>query len=403
MAILWFMFFTTFCSLFLISNAERISSLPGQPKKVTFKQYSGYIVTDEEHGRSLFYYFVEAQSKHALTRPLTVWFGGDHGCSSAGTSIFSGNGPFRTREEGKLSMNPSSWNLESNMLYIDSPIGTGFSYSNTSSDNTNWNYTMTVKENMKFLLKWFEKFPKYRNSDFYLAGDGGEGHLVPQLAALVLEYNENSDKPIKLKGLALGNLGIGTPGIDQGDYLWYHGVISPEAYTMAKNVCNVAEALYEEHHGKLSKNCEKTMKMLGKEMGPDFDMDSLLFTNCESSDSRRQHVTSETKMGDPCLPDYTPVYLNKPEVQKAVHANVTCLPYRWDSCDGPLNILPAYETKNFNTLTSLLKRRIQILLYSGDQDVVNPVVETRKFAYTLAEDLKLISLQKNRPWYNDNQ
>ncbi|CAH9072785.1 unnamed protein product, partial [Cuscuta europaea] len=187
--------------------------------------------------------------------------------------------------------------------------------------------------------------------------------------------------PIKLKGLALGNLGIGTPGIDQGDYLWYHGVISPEAYTMAKNVCNVAEALYEEHHGKLSKKCEKTMKMLGKEMGPEFNMDSLLFTKSDSS----QSVTSETKNGDPCLPNYTPVYLNKPEVQKALHANKTCLPYRWDSCDGPLNILPAYETKNFNTLASLLRRHIRILLYSGDQDVANPVVETRKFTYMLAK------------------
>ncbi|VFQ63869.1 unnamed protein product [Cuscuta campestris] len=203
----------------------------------------------------------------------------------------------------------STFLSESNMLYVDSTVGTGFSFSNTSSDYTKWDYTMTVNENMKFLLKWFEEFPKYRNLHFYLAGDDSEGHLIPQLAALVLEYNKNNVTPIKLKGIALGNLGIGTPGIDEGDILWYHGVISEELYTILKT------------------------RMRG----------NVICNQCPS--------------------DATSVYLNKPEVQKALHANKTRLPYRWDSCAGPLTLLPAFETKNFNTLTSLLKRHIRVLLY----------------------------------------
>ncbi|RAL46037.1 hypothetical protein DM860_006191 [Cuscuta australis] len=196
----------------LVTNAEPINSLPGQPKEVRLKQYSGYILTDEFHGRYAFYYFVEAESKQSRALvPLTLWLGGARSCSSVGNAVFTENGPFWPTKDGKLTRNKYSWNLESHMLYIDSPIGTGFSYSNSHSDYKIWNHTMTVNENMKFLVKWFEKFPKYKNSDFYLGGDASGGHLLPQLAALVLEYNKNNAAPIKLKGIAIGNLGMGTP------------------------------------------------------------------------------------------------------------------------------------------------------------------------------------------------
>jgi len=35
---------------------------------------------------------------------------------------------------------------------------------------------------------------------------------------------------------------------------------------------------------------------------------------------------------DPCTERYSKVYFNRPEVQKALHANVTGLPYSWSAC-----------------------------------------------------------------------
>ncbi|CAH9138170.1 unnamed protein product [Cuscuta epithymum] len=365
MGALQFKLFSALCSICLIANAELINYLPGQPKKVTFKQYSGYIVTDEEYGRSLFYYFAEAQSKHALTLPLTIWLGG-----------------------------------ASNMLYVDSPIGTGFSFSDTSSDYTNWNQTMTVNENMKFLLKWFEKFPQYKISDLYLAGDGSGGFLVPQFGALVLEYNKKTDTPVNLKGLALGNLGLGTPGLAHDDYLWYHGAISEELYIMLKTVCSSVKQINESQHGNMSRDCQKVSDMLDEEIGEDFNMESFLMPKCVSSNS----IASEDIIGDPCLSQNTLDYLNQPEVTKALHVNKKRSPKHWDICEGQLECRKsAYLIKNFGALARLLERHIRLLLYSGDQDVLNPVVETRKFAQMLAKELQLITLQKNRPWYDGSQ
>lgn len=71
----WF-FSLLFFLIYSKSSAELITALPGQPANVAFKQYSGYIATDSQHGRALFYYFVEAESADPLSLPLTLWLNG---------------------------------------------------------------------------------------------------------------------------------------------------------------------------------------------------------------------------------------------------------------------------------------------------------------------------------------
>ncbi|KAK1288860.1 Serine carboxypeptidase II-3 [Acorus calamus] len=47
-------------------EANKIDTLPGQPKGVDFDQHGGYVTVDPNYGR-LFYYFVE--SPHILQSP----------------------------------------------------------------------------------------------------------------------------------------------------------------------------------------------------------------------------------------------------------------------------------------------------------------------------------------------
>lgn len=57
-----------------INEADKIASLPGQPK-VSFQQYAGFISIDEKQDRAFFYYFVEADTKPA-SKPLVLWLNG---------------------------------------------------------------------------------------------------------------------------------------------------------------------------------------------------------------------------------------------------------------------------------------------------------------------------------------
>lgn len=53
---------------------DLVARLPGQPK-VGFAQYAGYVDIDVKAGRSLFYYFAEADGD-ADEKPLTLWLNG---------------------------------------------------------------------------------------------------------------------------------------------------------------------------------------------------------------------------------------------------------------------------------------------------------------------------------------
>ena len=52
-----------------------------------------------------------------------------------------------------------------------------------------------------FLLNWFERFPQYKDREFYIAGESYAGHYVPQLAKLIVDRNPEAELKINLKGM----------------------------------------------------------------------------------------------------------------------------------------------------------------------------------------------------------
>jgi carboxypeptidase C (cathepsin A) len=60
-----------------------------------------------------------------------------------------------------------SWNEISNMLYLYSPVRTGFSKSHRNDTYTDKTATL---DNMKALLQFFIKFPSYKKNDFFITG-----------------------------------------------------------------------------------------------------------------------------------------------------------------------------------------------------------------------------------------
>lgn len=72
-------------------------------------------------------------------------------------------GPYRVREGGHLEYNNGSWDEFANLLFVDQPVGTGFSYVNTDSYLSELD--QMAEHMITFLDKFFTLFPEYENDD----------------------------------------------------------------------------------------------------------------------------------------------------------------------------------------------------------------------------------------------
>jgi len=141
-----------------------------------FNMYSGYLDLDEST-KQIHYAFVDSQNNNA-TDPLLIWLNGGPGCSSM-LGFLQENGPF-VMEDGGTTFNENkwSWNTFANVLFIEQPAGVGYSYCNSTEDCYS-DDLVSSEDNLEALLKWFEKFPEYKEHELYISGESYAGIYVP--------------------------------------------------------------------------------------------------------------------------------------------------------------------------------------------------------------------------------
>ncbi|KAK9684338.1 hypothetical protein RND81_10G203500 [Saponaria officinalis] len=384
---------------------DKIRSLPGQPD-VNFEQYSGYVTVDHVKHKSLFYYFVEAQLD-PLSKPLVLWLNGGPGCSSLGVGAFSENGPFRPKRN-VLVNNEFSWNKEANMLYLETPVGVGFSYSADITGYDSVSDAVTARDNLMFLRRWFNKFPQYKHRDLYITGESYAGHYIPQLAKLIVDFNRK-EKLINLKGIALGNpvLEYATDFNSRAEYFWSHGLISDSTYKLFTKACNYSRYVTEYYSGSVSPICSKVMSQVGTETSNFVDKYDVTLDVCISSVLAQSKIISPQEQTgesvDVCIEDETVSYLNRPDVKKALHARLVNV-RRWDVCSNILDYkLLDVQIPTITIVGSLVKSGIPVLVYSGDQDSVIPLTGSRTLVNRLALELKLNTTVPYRVWFAGQQ
>ncbi|KAK1268108.1 Serine carboxypeptidase-like 25 [Acorus gramineus] len=320
-------------------EADRITSLPGQPE-VTFRQFSGYVTVDDNAGRALFYWLTEAVSQPE-SKPLVLWLNGGPGCSSVAYGASEEIGPFRLNRTGAgLYLNKYSWNIAANLLFLETPAGVGFSYSNTSSNHHTTGDRRTAADSLSFLIRWLDRFPRYRNRPIYLTGESYAGHYVPQLARAILLHNAKSRHHIHLKGLMVGNAVTDNyyDNVGTVTYWWSHAMISDETYRRLMKTCDFRRRTE-------SNGCARLFYYtMDHELG-DIDQYNIYASPCDVADvtgatrrslsfpSQHKNLTVRQLSGyDPCTEKYAEIYYNRPDVQKALHANTTGIPYKWTAC-----------------------------------------------------------------------
>ncbi|RXH72890.1 hypothetical protein DVH24_012574 [Malus domestica] len=198
------------CSQMLpVSHSQLVKFLPGFQGPLPFELETGYVGVGEEEEVQLFYYFVKTERKPEEA-PLMLWLTGGPGCSSL-TALLYEIGPLNFNIEQyngslpTLTLNPYAWTKVSSIIFVDSPVGTGFSYARSSfasppSDSEQ------VGHALQFLRKWLVDHPEFMSNPFFVGGDSYSGIPVPVLAQLISDGNQEGVRPaINLQGYILGN------------------------------------------------------------------------------------------------------------------------------------------------------------------------------------------------------
>ncbi|XP_030547568.1 serine carboxypeptidase-like 35 [Rhodamnia argentea] len=400
-------------------EADRVRGLPGQPAAgagagARFRHYAGYVELQHpnEH-KALFYWFFEAQDD-APRKPLVLWLNGGPGCSSVAYGAAQELGPFLVRKDlhngTHLVLNKFSWNRVANLLFLEAPVGVGFSYTNKSKDLSRLGDQVTADDSHSFLIGWFNRFPSFRSHDFYIAGESYAGHYVPQLAEVIYERNKRGHGFfINLKGFMIGNAVINDPTDTKGliDYGWSHAIISDQLRDNIYKECDFSSS-------------NETVTLLCSSLFRDFmvaysdiDIYSIYTPVCDlpnSSPSQRLVVTPrllanheswrEFPSGyDPCTEDYVEEYFNRKDVQIALHANLTGLPYRYTTCSRVIKGWKESADTILPIIRKLLDAGLRIWICSGDTDGRVPVTSTR---YSVNE-MKLKIKEEWRAWYHRRQ
>ncbi|KAJ6131487.1 hypothetical protein N7523_001193 [Penicillium sp. IBT 18751x] len=170
---------------FLSSKTKEylVNSLP-DVKLDLGEMYSGLIpIKEGDNSRQLFFVFQPTIGKPV--DEVTIWLNGGPGCSSM-ESFLQETGRFLWQPGTFAPVeNPYSWVNLTNVLWVDQPVGTGFSIGTPTAT--------TQEETAQDFVKFFKNFQKtfgIKNFKIFVTGESYAGRYVPYISAAMLDEKD---------------------------------------------------------------------------------------------------------------------------------------------------------------------------------------------------------------------
>ncbi|WOH06978.1 hypothetical protein DCAR_0626407 [Daucus carota subsp. sativus] len=385
------------------THSPAIKFLPGFPGPLPFRLETGYVGVDKSEDVQLFYYFVESQRK-PKEDPVILWMTGGPGCSSF-SGLAMGIGPIYFKEvpyDGTLPtllLNPDAWTKTASMIFLDYPVGTGFSYGRTSiASRTDDN--QAAAQAVQFVRKWLVSHPEFLSNPFYVGGDSYAGIFVPIITQMMSNGNEAGLKPsINLKGYIAGNPKT-FPAENNFSIPFSHGkgLISDELYESLIRSCG-----FDLKPDPDSTECTEAFEAYNQCIDGINSFD-ILDINCPIDLPLRRLLSNENRVfsdrfGETslsaqsisdCLADAHELFdywFNDEKVRNALHTRKKTIE-TWTRCgdveyDGQIKDVRPYHA-------NLSTKGYRSLIYSGDNDWLVPFQSTqawiRGLNYSIFDD-----------------
>lgn len=332
-----------------------------------------------------FWKFQDKSSQHNKdfdTKPLIFWFNGGPGCSSMDGALVE-IGPFRIDHKGNAIINKGSWHTRGDLVFVDQPIGTGFSSFKDESINTLFEKDLNkISERlMEFLNKYFELFPMDFNKDIILAGESYAGQYIPYFAKFIQNRNKKivsqalKDKPYHLKSLLIGNGWI-DPTSQSLSYLPFameNGLVDRQSQFFIdllkqhEDCQNKINSALSDSSSKFEyPDCQKILQTL-LTITSDVEQDQCI--NVYNYDLRDSYPACGMNWPE----DISNVakFFSKKQVQNALHINKNW-ETNWKECRLEVDekLTNQGMAQSIALLPDLLSDGIEIILFNGDKDLI---------------------------------
>ncbi|KAK0760881.1 hypothetical protein N5P37_005820 [Trichoderma harzianum] len=302
--------------------------------KIDYVTNSGVCETTPAN-MSMFFWFFESRNSPA-TAPLALWLNGGPGCSSM-IGLFTENGPctFNNVEGNTPVLNPHSWNEYANMLFVDQPIGTGFSFGSET----------------------------YESRDFGIFTESYGGHFGPRAS----EYIQSQKADIasgKIRGQMINLVAL---GINNGYYDYEIAETNFPKFSTNNNyypLINNSNAL--EYISEIESQCLPGVSKCSPFEDGHFDDCVAAFLPCVAIDNKfgqfflTNYSTHDIRQPAPGnFPPATYItYLQGPAIMKKIGVNVT-----YSECSSDV-------ANNIDNLDDVVQSGVTTVIWAGDADAV---------------------------------
>lgn len=399
---------------------DRVHEIPGYDGP-PLKMYSGYL--DIANGRKhIHYVYIESEKASSTdeTLPLVAWFNGGPGCSSLDGLLYE-NGPFRVtvEEPGKLTPFEFAWTKMAHMLYLEAPVGVGFSYSDDPAADYYTNDDKTANDNLAAIQKFFSLYPELKSSPFFLSGESYAGVYVPTLAEAIMKADKAGKYDgAKLIGMAVGNgcsgnqVGACADGTQREQYvapfLSQTALISEDIKAELRATCGDFTGQFPNAKGACAESLAKMHSEVGNVnlynvYGECYNGTTVGF---KAPIGSRHHTLLKGPSMTPrmarelgawdgpvaCIDSRAATnYLTIPEVMHAFH--VKKQPFVWGTCSNQLkNYTSNRENLPRDLYPALVEYLDRIIIYNGDWDACVPWTDA--FGWT-----KKLGFERTKAWH----
>ncbi|KZV75139.1 serine carboxypeptidase [Peniophora sp. CONT] len=346
--------------------------------------YTGYIDIGAKH---LFFYFFE--SRGASNDTLYFTNGGEFNSPGGSSSIglFFEFGPclIRDGDEGPT-RNPLSWSERTNLLFVDQPVGTGFSYAEHGEyvDTT----PQAAEDIAAFLAIFFNSVTSLRGGKLHVAGESFGGRFAPLIAAAVYDQNTLFQKNGNMAPFDLASVIIANGATDLvATYVYAYETLCTDILYGLPIKMDISYGIYTcSRMQKAAPRCMEwatatcidTFDPLDCEAAQRFCVSELFdpFQTLGYSDyDMAKRCPSNDPEAPPCYPELFSIqtHLNRTDVKEALGVDTDFVP---SYTPVALGISAAFHASgdaykdSVDYVAALLERGVRVLVYTGEHDLL---------------------------------